>query len=226
MAEKLVSPGVFTKENDLSFVAQGVGEIGAAIVGPFKQGPAWKPTIVTTQSELTDIFGAADSTYYTMLTAQNYLRENGVVTICRTAGVNGYTDPGAVLLRASGSTAGDKVVGILFNTADGITGSAFVDFGSGSFTLNGISASLKQSSNASIDDVFGESALGTKGAYTVAFFENHGVTIDFADYFAVSSSQDFSDEASVAQTPWIKSQLIGGDRYDLFKFYTLAEGRR
>ena len=67
MAEKLVSPGVFTRENDLSFIAQGVGAIGGAIVGPFKQGPAFKPTIVTSPSELEDIFGAADGTYYTEL---------------------------------------------------------------------------------------------------------------------------------------------------------------
>ena len=31
MAERIVSPGVFTRENDLSFLAQGVGEIGAAL---------------------------------------------------------------------------------------------------------------------------------------------------------------------------------------------------
>ena len=30
MAEKIVSPGVFTKENDMSFVQSGVGAIGAA----------------------------------------------------------------------------------------------------------------------------------------------------------------------------------------------------
>ena len=35
MAEKIVSPGVFTRENDLSFLSQGIGEIGAAIIGPF-----------------------------------------------------------------------------------------------------------------------------------------------------------------------------------------------
>ena len=28
MAEKIVSPGVFTRENDLSFISQGIGEIG------------------------------------------------------------------------------------------------------------------------------------------------------------------------------------------------------
>ncbi len=51
MAERIVSPGVFTRENDLSFLAQGIGEIGAAFIGPFKQGPAFIPTIVRTQSE-------------------------------------------------------------------------------------------------------------------------------------------------------------------------------
>ena len=55
MAEKIVSPGVFTRENDLSFVAQGVGEIGAAIIGPFHKGPAFVPTVVNTQSEFEEI---------------------------------------------------------------------------------------------------------------------------------------------------------------------------
>ena len=31
MAEKIISPGVFTRENDLSFLPAGIGEIGAAI---------------------------------------------------------------------------------------------------------------------------------------------------------------------------------------------------
>ena len=43
MAEKIVSPGVFTRENDLSFLAQGIGEIGAAVIGPFQKGPAFVP---------------------------------------------------------------------------------------------------------------------------------------------------------------------------------------
>ena len=38
MAEKIVSPGVFTRENDLSFLSQGIGEIGAAIIGPTQKG--------------------------------------------------------------------------------------------------------------------------------------------------------------------------------------------
>ena len=224
MAEKIVSPGVFTRENDLSFLAQGVSNIGAAIVGPFKQGPAFKPTIVTSQSELADIFGVADGTYYTPLAAQNYLREAGSVTICRVAGLGGYTDPGAVILKAtSGSVSAS--VGILFNTIDGITGSSFVSFGSGNFTINGISASVVASSDASIDDVFGTSPLGEKGAYTIGLFENHDLTIDgTTTLVAVSASQNFAYDATYASTPWIKSQEFGGERFDLFKIHTLSDG--
>ena len=34
MAETIISPGVFTRENDFSFLPQGIGAIGAAIIGP------------------------------------------------------------------------------------------------------------------------------------------------------------------------------------------------
>ena len=44
MAEKIISPGVFTSEIDLSFLPQGIGEIGAVVIGPTKTGPAFLPT--------------------------------------------------------------------------------------------------------------------------------------------------------------------------------------
>ena len=44
MAERIVSPGVFTNEIDQSFLAGGVAQIGAAIVGPTIKGPALIPT--------------------------------------------------------------------------------------------------------------------------------------------------------------------------------------
>ena len=74
MAEKIVSPGVFTRENDLSFLSQGIGEIGAAIIGPFHKGPAFVPTVVSSQSEFEEIFGTPNGDYYSGYTVQNYLR--------------------------------------------------------------------------------------------------------------------------------------------------------
>lgn len=44
--ETIVSPGVFTRENDQSFLPQGIGQIGAAIVGPTPQGPAFVPIVI------------------------------------------------------------------------------------------------------------------------------------------------------------------------------------
>ena len=44
--ETIVSPGVFTRENDQSFLPQGIGQIGAAIVGPTAQGPAFVPVVI------------------------------------------------------------------------------------------------------------------------------------------------------------------------------------
>ena len=48
MAEKVVSPGVFTNEIDQSFLPAAIGEIGAAIIGPTVKGPA----LVTPASKL------------------------------------------------------------------------------------------------------------------------------------------------------------------------------
>ena len=57
MAEKIVSPGVFTEEKDLSFLPQGIGEIGAAFIGPTVKGPAFVPTIVESGTEFVQKFG-------------------------------------------------------------------------------------------------------------------------------------------------------------------------
>ena len=42
MAEKIVSPGLFTKEVDQSFLPAGIAAIGAALIGPtVKDQPAF-----------------------------------------------------------------------------------------------------------------------------------------------------------------------------------------
>ena len=89
MAEKIVSPGVFTRENDLSFVPQGVAEIGAAIVGPTVKGPALVPTVVSSFGEYSTIFGTTFNSgsdqyeYLTSLAAEQYLSNAGQLTVVR-----------------------------------------------------------------------------------------------------------------------------------------------
>jgi hypothetical protein len=95
MAEKIVSPGVFTRENDLSFLPTGISQIGAAVVGPTEKGPAFTPTLITTQAEYESIFGTPKD-YYTGYAVQNYLRDAGAVTVVRVAGINGYQQTGSI----------------------------------------------------------------------------------------------------------------------------------
>jgi len=246
MSERIVSPGVFTRENDLSFLAQGVGEIGAAIIGPFKQGPAFIPTIIRTQSEFEDTFGTPDGTYYSEYAVQNYLREAGQVTVVKVGGVGGYQQIAPLAIFASGSaiqSKGTKLIGVLHSTKVGNEGVGFTgatvvsnDATDGSFVINtlvagvNVSASILSTATNDLADVFGESPFGAKSAYAYSYFE------DMAGYYTGSAgnnivitrvvlpTQDFAYDTTEAQTPMVQSQLISGERYDLFNFVTLGHG--
>jgi len=249
MAEKIVSPGVFTRENDLSFLAQGIGEIGAAIIGPTKKGPAFVPTVVNTQSEFEEIFGTPDGSYYTGYTVQNYLREAGTVTIVRVGHIGGYTHQRPFGIVISGSDGGEKLVGVLHAThtgdesvgviADAETAANLIDSqpSASAFSISGsalgteLSASVLPSAGNDISDVFGESPRGSKKAYVYKYFEK--AAGDQTNYIAQSGSQVialelgeqvFTQDIQHASTPWIQSQLISGERHDLFRFHTIGDG--
>ena len=194
MAEKIVSPGVFTKENDLSFLQQGVADIGAAFIGPFKEGPL-VPTIVNSQAEFEQLFGSVDDTYYTPLAVQNYLREAGTTTICRVAGAAGYTETAPVLLITNTTQSFDGAahsasLGILFNTSGsqsyGLLHSSLTTGSNGTFNISSsfgfTSASLNLTDINDIEAVFGSSPYGSKTAYSYAFFKENGFVYNTGSY--------------------------------------------
>ena len=82
MAEKIVSPGVFTNEIDQTFLPSAVADIGAALIGPTVKGPAGIPTIVTSYSDFQAVFGdvfQSGSTSVQFLTshaAEHYLKNS------------------------------------------------------------------------------------------------------------------------------------------------------
>ena len=90
MAEQIISPGVFTRENDLSFLPAGVGAIGAAIVGPTVKGPAFVPTVINSFSQFERRFGPLSSETFVPQTVREYLKNAGSVTICRVLAGGGY----------------------------------------------------------------------------------------------------------------------------------------
>ena len=247
MAEKIVSPGVFTRENDLSFLPSGISQIGAAVVGPTENGPAFTPTLITTQAEYESIFGTPID-YYTGYAVQNYLRDAGAVTVVRVGGIGGYKSYGgkAILCDNSANTPNDKqIVAIIAHPTSSLQGTfdvTDVEGGEGdqfsSFTLEWSSSytmNIQTVSTASIDDVLGITPTSGKEAYAYMYF-NHlatalsASTSTFDDQTTFQGSiniptQEFNYDASFATTPWIKSQLYNGtSRYDLFRVHTLADG--
>jgi len=105
MAERIVSPGVFTRERDLSFLPVGIGEIGAAIIGPTKTGPSFVPTVVTSFADYEAIFGTYTTDYYTPFAVREYLRSAASVTVVKVGLLGGYVASNINLVVSGGSAA-------------------------------------------------------------------------------------------------------------------------
>tara|TARA_B100001094_G_C18195720_1_gene810760 strand:+ start:8933 stop:11392 length:2460 start_codon:yes stop_codon:yes gene_type:complete len=181
MAERIVSPGVFTREKDLSFLPQGISEIGAAIIGPTEKGPAFTPTQITSFQEFEEIFGNLDPRFYTPYAAEAYLKSAGVVTIVRVLGIGGYladtielriqssgsgysefTQSIAVLAPSLGSSGGgDLSKSKLVSSTSSATSFDLVVSGS-NVTERTYSLSFDTGSSTHISKVFSSSPLSTK----------------------------------------------------------------
>ncbi len=77
MAERILSPGVFSRENDLSFVTPAAAEISTALVGPTAKGPVSIPTVVRSYGEYLNVFGGtfkSGSDYYSHFTTPAFAR--------------------------------------------------------------------------------------------------------------------------------------------------------
>ena len=121
MAEQIISPGVFTRENDQSFLPQGIGSIGAAIVGPTVKGPAFVPTVVRSFAEYERTFGPLNSNTFVPQTVKEYIKHAGSVTVCRVLAGGGYslTDGtneyfALVATGSSGAAAQKVILGVVF----------------------------------------------------------------------------------------------------------------
>ena len=156
MAERIVSPGVFTREKDLSFLPQGISEIGAAIVGPTKQGPSFVPTVIRNFEEFEKVFGSYSTDYYTPYTVKNYLDSAGTVTIVKVGYLGGYSTKAINLVISSSAT--HKIVA-----------GTFIASNLNNEGLGSISASL--SGNANLGD-FGISFVGGALAAATASLSN------------------------------------------------------
>ena len=94
-----VSPGVYTSEVDLSFVAQSVGVTTLGIVGETLLGPAFEPIFITNFTEFETVFGPTSPEkfvntqipkYEASYIAKAYLQQSNQLFVTRILGLSGY----------------------------------------------------------------------------------------------------------------------------------------
>jgi hypothetical protein len=179
MAERTVSPGVFTNEVDQSFLAGGVAQIGAAIVGPTVKGPALIPTQISSFSDFVATFGSYTDDSYVPYVVQDYLRNGNVITVTRLLYEDGYklTNGGLAVIATSGSgaTKVEVVTHVLHPTQ--------------AVTTNGASAVFEDS--VIQDAGSGQFAIKLSGSYAIATGDD-ATAIGFGGSFLVAEGTAIS----------------------------------
>jgi len=106
-----VSPGVYTSEKDLTFVAQSIGVTTLGLVGETLKGPAFEPILISNFDEFKTYFGPTspekdgdgNPKYELGYVAKSYLQESNQLFVTRILGKTGYK---------AGKTFGIKTIGI------------------------------------------------------------------------------------------------------------------
>jgi len=260
MAERIVSPGVFTNERDQSFLQRGVSEIGAAVIGTTVKGPAFIPTQVNSFTDFIDTFGSYTDDSYVPFTVQEYLKNAGVCTVTRLLYKGGYKLKDGVLAIIASSGSVEYITHVLHPTnpvaTDGDNSvfekSTLVDTNSGSFSLwvsgsytnntavPGFTGGYKQTGSFQLDiDSNSSKYVGNKFNYnpksvnypvyvqyentnTAALFNNKA---DIKLRLGIINYENTKDgDKGFASTPFITSNKVAGDGFDLFRFHTLSHG--
>lgn len=112
-----VSPGIYTKEIDLSYASKSLGITTLGLVGETLKGPAFQPIAIDSWRTFQNFFGGTSTEkflgsqypkYELPYIAKSYLSESQQLQVCRVLGLSGVNAGAAWLLTA----AGDKADGL------------------------------------------------------------------------------------------------------------------
>ena len=124
-----VSPGIYTKEVDLTYAAKSLGITTLGVVGETVKGPAFQPILVDSWRTYQNYFGGTSTEkfrgsqypkYELPYIAKSYLEESQQLQVCRVLGLSGVNAGAAWLLTAASNVSGKQytdddplVIGVL-----------------------------------------------------------------------------------------------------------------
>ena len=121
------SPGIYTKEIDLSYAAKSLGITTLGVVGETLKGPAFEPIKIENWREFQTYFGGTSAEkfagsqypkYELPYIAKSYLKNSNQLEVCRVLGLSGYNAGPAWLITASRKDGKKYVVATLRSRGD------------------------------------------------------------------------------------------------------------
>ena len=203
MANFTVSPGVTTNELDQTFLTGQPVQAGAAIIGPTVKGPFEVPTLVTSYSQYTSLFGdsfisgGVNYSYLTSIAAYNYFNYGGSSLLVARVASGSYTSATSPLITETSLTAATTSVNLTYISASVsqlTTSSIALTAATTSSNLTYISASLASNGSQSLN-INGITLYYTGSATLPA---NNSTTIYIGTgSFAASTVADYVFSSSV-----------------------------
>lgn len=104
-----VSPGIYTKETDLTYAAKSLGITTLGLVGETVKGPAFQPFLIENWRQFTTYFGGTNPSkfrgsqypkYELPYIAQSYLQESNQLQVVRVLGLSGVNAGAAWIITA------------------------------------------------------------------------------------------------------------------------------
>lgn len=94
-----VSPGVYTRETELTYAVKSLGITNLGVVGETLKGPAFEPIAISDWNDFKDVFGGTSTEkfkgsqypkYELPYIAKSYLKESKQLSVVRVLGLSGY----------------------------------------------------------------------------------------------------------------------------------------
>ena len=147
MAETLISPGVLTRENDISFIQPQAAAVGAAFIGPTVKGPVEQPTVVTSYGQYQRLFGTTIQSgsnsyeYLTSIAVKSYFEQGGNTALVTRVVSGSYTAADNTTITTVGGSFTNPFQletlgkGTIYNNATGSLSTTAVHNADGSLAL-------------------------------------------------------------------------------------------
>jgi hypothetical protein len=187
-----VSPGVYTSETDLSFVAQSVGVTTLGLVGETIKGPAFEPVFITNYDEFQAYFGGTEPVkfvntqipkYEAAYIAKSYLQQSNQLFVTRILGLSGYDAGPSWSIRVT-ANVDPLTIGIISPTGGTAFSATFTGYSSGS-TIQFIGGALPTQVSNNYNTLYRLSD-GSTSTYGEDFNSNLSFIIDNNSYSATT----------------------------------------